>query len=111
MTRQVKVASGAPGSADGFRPVFPAATYGFECDDAVTKALQGKKSRLEIRVNLGGFSFGSGQRRPALLQWDGETYRDVTTVVDVGNNLVKGEVEELTSFVVFNQERSKPSKE
>jgi hypothetical protein len=92
----LSVTAGVPASTSDFEPGWPVATYEF---DFTGKLAEG--TEIDLSIYFGGFNFGNQTSTVRLLEWNGETYRDITTSVVLRTGIITGRTDKLSRYVVM----------
>jgi hypothetical protein len=87
---------GLPSSAVSFNPIWPIATYEF--------GYLGEPFETEMRLSLHlqGFASNSPFASLRLLEWDGSSFRDITTGIDHKNLIITGKTSRLRKYVIVS---------
>ncbi len=88
--------NGVPALVKGFNPGWPLASYRLDYKGSLT-------DYADITFYFGGRDFGKDLSSMRLYQWDGEIYRDITTIVDLPNKIIKGRTDKLSTFVIMSR--------
>ena len=100
----LRVEGGLPALAKGFEPGWPVASYGFDFKGTLA-------GDVDITFYIGGMRFRGQYPSPHVLQWDGKSYKDVTTTVDWRRKVVTARTNSLSTFVIMNAAPEKQRKE
>ncbi|UCF06575.1 MAG: hypothetical protein JSV33_05985 [bacterium] len=91
----LRVEGRIPALAKGFESGWPIASYHFDH--------KGKLSEnVEISFYIGGIHFPGQSFSPRLLEWNGKSYKDITTDVDLQRKVIYGRTNELSTYVIMN---------
>jgi hypothetical protein len=89
--------AGLPAVAEGLAPAWPIVSYRFDFDGTLTQ-----QGYVDVTVSIGGFGFdralGPWVR---LMEWDGESYQDITTRVDTRGGFITGRTRSLSTLAVM----------
>ncbi|MDH3671176.1 MAG: hypothetical protein OES46_08405 [Gammaproteobacteria bacterium] len=91
----LSVMGGLPAVVKNSRAVWPVATYHFDFTGQLSE-------HVDISFYFGGHSFKGGISSLYLFEWDGKSYRDITTVVDRPGKVITGRTNKLGSFVIMS---------
>jgi hypothetical protein len=89
------VDGGLPKMPDGFTAGWPVATYRFECKADI-------KCKTNLNFYIGGIRFKGPSFSPRLLEWDGKSFKDITTNIDFRRKVISGQTHNLSTFVILN---------
>jgi hypothetical protein len=92
----LKVESGLPASADGFATGWPIASYKFD-----VFGIQPKDDGIDISIYIGGINFIGGISELRVFEWDGKSYKDITTNVDPQRRVITGKTDKLATYVIM----------
>ena len=83
-----------PALVDGLHPGWPMASYRFESARRLS-------APVDIGIYFGGRDFGGEYALLRLFQWNGKTYEDITTLVDLPNMIIRGRTDRLSTLVIM----------
>lgn len=86
-----------PAPAPGFIPGWPRASYSFDFGGSLAK-----DGYVDISFYIGGIHFFRNLSTLHILEWDGKSYTDITTNVDVRRGVISGRTEKLKAYVIMN---------
>jgi len=94
-TISLKVEGGVPALVRGFDPGWPIASCQFDFTGELT-------DYADISFYLGGRTFRGDPSTLSIFQWDGKTYKDITTTVDLPRKVIRGRTDKLSTFVIMS---------
>jgi hypothetical protein len=95
--------SGWPAIPPGYAAGFPAAVYRFEFTGELAP-----KSSVEIELYAAETAFPRRPGTTRLFEWDGRTFRNITTDVDLQKGWVRGHSRSLRTYVLGQPEPPRP---
>jgi hypothetical protein len=96
-TVSLKLKSGLPAFAKGMHPAWPIFSYEIEFSGKLVK-----DGFLDISFFIDGISLAGRISDLRLLEWDGRTYRDITTHVDSARGIITGRTARPATYVFMN---------
>ena len=93
----LRILNGLPAAATGFVPVWPMASYQFEFTGMLDK-----DGYIDIGFYIGGISIPGPASDLRVLEWDGRSYRDITTNVDLRRGVITGRTNRLSTYVIMD---------
>jgi hypothetical protein len=105
-TISLKAQNGLPASVEGFEPGWPIGTYNFGFTGKLSKGVY-----VDVSFDVGDMLFDTGVSSSLhILQWDGKSYKNITTHFDIQKKRVIGRTDTLSSFVIMSVSRSRTAK-
>jgi len=101
----LKIRPGLPASAQGMQPAWPVASY--ELDFTGTLA---KNGYMDINIYIGGLNVVGKTSAVRLLQWNGKSYRDITTHLDYKRGIINGRTDQPAIYVIMSSGPRYPDK-
>jgi hypothetical protein len=98
----LKIEAGLPAYVRGFTPGWPTASY--KLDFTGTLAEDGY---IDISFYIGGINFVGRYSELSIFEWDGKSYKNITTGVDLKRNVITGRTNKLTTYVIMNPEHGR----
>lgn len=91
------IRDGLPASARGFMPAWPIASYDF----AFTGTLA-KDGYIDISFYIGGMNFAGKLSELRVFEWNGKSYKDIMTNVDLRRGIITGRTNKLATYVIMS---------
>ena len=95
----LNIASGMPAPLHGFRPGWPNASYHFKFTGELAE-----NGYADISFYIGGINFIGHLSDLCVFQWDGKSYKDITTNVDLKKKVITGRTDKLSTYVIVTAE-------
>jgi hypothetical protein len=86
---------GLPALAEGFEPGWPIASYNFNFNGKLAED-------MDIKFCIQGMRFPEQSFSPRVFEWNGNSYKDITTDVDLRRKVITGTTNRLSTYVIMN---------
>ena len=93
----LKLKHGLPAFAKGMQPAWPIFTYELDFTGKIAK-----NGYLDLSFFIGGLNLVGRVSNARLLEWDGQSYRDITTHVDPLRSIIMGRTNRLATYVIMS---------
>jgi hypothetical protein len=92
----LNIKDGLPAAKQGFLPGWPIVNYNFNFDGILAE-----DGYIDINFYIGGINFSGYPSGLRIFEWDGKSYKDITTIVDVGRRIITGRAQKLGTYVIM----------
>ena len=93
----LKIKSGLPASVRGFEPPWPIFSYDLNFTGALAE-----DRWIDISFYFGGINIMGKLANLRIFEWDGKSYKDITTNVDLRRKVISGRTNRLSTFVIMS---------
>ena len=91
----LRLEGGLPALVEGFEPGWPIASYYFNFNGKLAED-------IDINFYIKGMRFPMHSFFPRIFEWNGKSYKDITTNVDLRRNVITGTTNRLSTYVIMN---------
>ncbi len=95
----LKIVNGLPASVPGFTPAWPVSSYHFDFTGILDK-----DGYVDIGIYIGGLQLLGQMSDLRIFEWDGKSYRDITTDVDLQRGIITCRTNSLFTYVIMSPE-------